>query len=100
MAGAGTFLSARTEASCNLRSPGPVAAGAIWSPNIRVSGPTPPAVILLEPWVPAADALVGLHGLAASGGTTFALWTDRRDGDDTDTDVFGSRIRSRPPTQI
>ena len=69
-------------------------AGAIWSPNIRVSGPTPPAVVPLEPWVPAADALVGLHGVAASGETTFALWTDRRDGDNTDTDVFGSRIRS------
>jgi hypothetical protein len=68
--------------------------GAIWSPNIRVSGPTPPAVVPLEPWVPAADALVGLHGLAASGQTTFALWTDRRDGDNSDTDVFGSRIRS------
>lgn len=65
-----------------------------WSTAIRVSNPTPPAVVPLDSWFPSADSLVGLHGLAAAGQSAFALWTDRRDGVAGDTDVFGSRVRS------
>jgi hypothetical protein len=67
-------------------------AGDNWSKPIRISDPTPPAVIptfgfSLGGWSPV--------GFAAAGGRAIAVWTDGRDGGaPDDTDVFGSRVVS------
>jgi hypothetical protein len=70
-----------------------VQAGEPWSADLRLSDPTPPAVLPGEPWLPESWSTRN-SALAAGPGTIVAAWTDRRDGTAPDTDAFASPVRS------